>query len=110
MTLKHPNGIDDLCICHEHRPVCDCRAPSAPPAPGADLTDEQVRFLRFLNASDYIETWKKHFRGATVQATTSKGRKAALSLADIDEMISLGYMQAGWGASYCLTEKGKAFK
>lgn len=97
-----PDGIDDLCICHEHKPVCDCRKPSDV------LSATQLRFLRFLkDIPDYVSEWKHLMRGAQIVATTSKGRKAYVAKSDLDRIIALGFMVPSYGGSFMLTEAGR---
>ena len=106
MTLKNPDG-SIACICHEHRPACDCLASVAPVT--TKLNDSQLRLVRLLQRShDYVETWRHVFKGGTILAKTAQGKTASVSKDDVDDMISFGLLASGWGGSYYLTEKGKA--
>lgn len=102
MTLLNPDGSVQ-CICHEHKPVCDCLA--------TVLSDDQIRFVRLhqlaIGGSEYVEEWRHLFSGATVRARTNRGRTACCPKEEVDGLVAAGLMTIGYGGSFYLTDAGR---
>lgn len=95
MTVRNPDG-SLACICHEHRPACDC---------ASDLTDSQRAFLR-LHVTRLVDRWQWHFRGAMIRAHAGALR-ATISSAELTALVSRGLVRRGGGAAVYPTKTAK---
>jgi hypothetical protein len=75
------------------------------------LTPDQIAFVRIHQTGvghNYVSEWKHVFLGATIRATTNKGKTATLDRDAVQELVDAGLMTTGYGGSFHLTDAGKA--
>lgn len=77
-----------------------------------ELSSCQLRFLRLhqLRDAEYIEEWGHMFRHSMVRAMTNKGKTAAASRDEINEMVRIGLLRQGHGGSFHVTDLGRAYQ
>lgn len=103
------------CICHEHKPECDCvnliqfaaeGAPSIVPDLPFTPNAEQQRFL-WLHDGHLVVKWHWQMQGSQLQAFTERGMRATIAKAAVGELIEQGLMAWDLGHSVKLTDAGK---
>jgi hypothetical protein len=96
------------CVCHEHRPECNCETPAVAASPLAlwAPTVEQLRFLRLHSPAGSVTRWQWHFMDTQLRAYTDAGETATIWRDALQELVDQGLMRWGHGQQVCLTAAG----
>lgn len=81
--------------------------PLAPPLAPFVPTAEQERFLA-IHAKHVVVKWVWHFKETLLRAYTERGLSAAISRGAVDDLVTAGLMEWGFGCADCrVTDAGK---
>lgn len=101
MTVRNADG-SLACICHEHKPVCDCTAP---------LNNSQRNFIA-LHVQHLVERWQWAFSDGMLRAfaphTKRSTRTASVSRSELDDLVTRGLVERSYGNAIRVTDAGKA--